>query len=128
MRRIIIAIAGVCTFVLILGFTAMAAPKPPANAAGTWKVVLIAPQGNGNATLKLKQGSGGKLTGTLQIPSASGLVTGAVSGDVVNFSSSLKMSGGQTFPSHWNATVSGNSMKGTANIGGHGGKFTATRQ
>lgn len=128
MRKIITGIAGVCTFVLVLGFAAMAAPKSPANAAGTWKMSLVAPQGNAAATLTLKQDSGGKLTGTLQIPSASGPVKGTVSGDEVDFSGSLTMPGGQTFPSHWNATISGDSMKGTANIGSHGGKWTATRQ
>ena len=128
MRKRITGIAGVCAFIFVLGFAAMAAPKLPANAGGTWKMSLIDPQGTGTATLTLKQGSGGKLTGTLQIPSASGPVKGTVSGDEVDFSVSLKMPGGQTFPSHWNATISGDSMKGTSKIGAHGGNWTATRQ
>lgn len=132
MRKTIAGIAGVCTFVLVLGFAALAAAQAPASASGKWQLSMEGPRGTFNRTLTLKQDDAGKLTGTIESnfggQQRTQQVTGTVAGDKIEFTVTFTMRNGDTRSQKYTGTISADSMKGTVDFMGNPVDWTATRQ
>lgn len=121
MRRKLVGITGVCTFILALGLAASAAAQAPPNATGTWQLATMtswigSPLGGFVQTLTLKQDLAGKLTGTLE-GRGHPQVTGSVNGNTIEFTVSFRGRNGQTSSQKYTGTISGDSMEGKANDG-----------
>lgn len=125
-----IGISGARTFIVILGFAAMAAACAPASAnlSGKWQLSMMLPPGTVTQTLMLKENNTGKLTGTVELQSGSRQVVGSVTADKIKFSVSTVTPNG-TFNQNYTGTILGNSnsMKGTLSFLGHNADWTATR-
>lgn len=111
------AVLVVCTLLLAMGMTKGALAQAPANVAGTWQMTTQGRRGNMTQTLTFKQ-DGGKLTGTMTggMNNATFDLTGTVEGSKISFTVE-RNTGRGTFTTTYNGTVSGNSIKGTADMG-----------
>jgi hypothetical protein len=96
---------------LFTGSAAMA-QGAEANVAGTWNLTMSGQRGTFEQTLKLEQ-NGGTVTGTISGRSGDTPVKGSVKGDTLTFAVTRDTPRG-TFTMDYKATVTGDSMKGTA--------------
>jgi hypothetical protein len=101
---------------------ATAAGAQNAKVDGTWKLTLQSENKPQTPTLVFTS-SGGKLTGAMKGGSEDIPITGTIDGNKITFSISPHGDGPFTFT----GTVDGDSMKGTASIGGADRDWTATR-
>ena len=118
MHRKLAGITGVYTFILALGLAAFAAAQAPANATGTWELIMTTSSsgpigGMISQTLTLKQDHAGKLTGRM----GSHRVTGSVNGDKIEFTESFRGRNGHAVSQKYTGTISGDSMKAAVNAG-----------
>ena len=114
--------------VLGLGFLAgsMAmAQDTAANVAGTWNLTMTGQRGTFEQTLKLEQ-KDDTVTGTISGRRGDSPVKGSVKGDALTFSVTRETPQG-TFTMDYKATVSGDTMKGTAGNDRFSLEFTGKR-
>ena len=104
------ALALVLGLGLFIGSVAMA--QDAANVAGTWNLSMTSQRGTFEQTLKLEQ-KGDAVTGTLSGRRGDSPVKGSVKGDTLTFSVTRETPNG-TRTMDYKATVTGDSMKGTA--------------
>jgi imidazolonepropionase-like amidohydrolase len=101
--------------------TPKADPNVKVDVAGTWSVTAETPQGKNESTLSVKKdgnGYSGSVSGG-RLPQAVSLETIELNGNVLKYSYTVDM-GGQSFKVDVEATVDGNTFKGTATAGTFG--------
>jgi hypothetical protein len=94
----------------------IAAARPQSNISGQWDLTLNAPSGTKNAKLTLKA-DGDKLSGTLGFQRGEVPVTGTITGSDIKITYSVKFQDNDMAIT-LAGTVSGDTMKGTADFGG----------
>jgi hypothetical protein len=110
-RNQLFALSLVLSLGLFTGVAAMA-QGAAATVAGTWDLTMNGQNGTFEQTLKLQE-QGGSVTGTISGRRGDSPVKGTVNGDTLTFTVTRETSQG-TFTMNYKATVSGDSMKGTA--------------
>jgi len=99
-----------------------------ADVAGTWNLTVKMSAGTGTPTLVLKQ-DGETLTGTYTGRFGTSPVKGKLSGNGIEFSSTVTGPMGGSGDVTYQGTVDGASMSGTVSLGPMGdGTFTGTKQ
>jgi hypothetical protein len=96
-----------------------------ANVAGTWNLTMTGQRGTFESTLKLEQ-KDDTVTGTISGRRGESPVKGSVKGDTLTFSVTRETSQG-TVTMDYKATVSGDTMKGTASNERFSLEFTGKR-
>jgi hypothetical protein len=109
---------------LFIGSAAMA-QGAAANVAGTWNLTMTSQRGTFEQTLKLEQ-KDDTVTGTISGRRGESPVKGSVKGDTLTFSVTRETPRG-TFTMDYKATVTGESMKGTAGNERFSMEFTGKR-
>jgi hypothetical protein len=109
---------------LFIGSVAMA-QDAAATVAGTWNLTMTGQRGTFDQTLKLEQ-KDDTVTGTISGRRGDSPVKGSVKGDTLTFSVTRDTPRG-TFTMDYKATVSGDSMKGTAGNERFSLEFTGKR-
>ena len=95
-----------------LSIASVAMAQDAANVAGAWNLTMNGRRGTFEQTLKLEQ-KGDAVTGTISGRMGDTPVKGSVKGDALTFSVTRETPRG-TFTMDYKATVTGDSMKGTA--------------
>jgi hypothetical protein len=116
--------------VLVLGLGLLTASvamaqDSAANVAGTWTLTMTGQRGTFDQTLKLEQ-KGDTVTGTMSGRRGDSPVKGSVKGDTLTFSVTRETPNG-TRTMDYKATVTGDSMKGTASNERFSLEFTGKR-
>jgi len=125
MHTLRLLIAG---FATVLGSSAALAQAAPSSStiAGTWNASMETPGGTSSFQLIL-QVKGDTLSGTVKRARGDVPLSGSVKGNVVDFGYSIDYNG-NPFTINVHATVSGDSMTGTVDLGGNGEEpFSAKR-
>ena len=119
MRTLVLAFARVVT-------AAAATPAAAQSVAGEWNASMNTPGGTREFKVLL-QVKGDSLSGTVKRPAGDVPLQGTVKGDVVTFSYVIDY-GGNALTLTVIATVTGDAMKGTIDLGGNATEaFSATR-
>lgn len=115
------------TLLTALAFVLMlTAPAAAQSIAGEWNASMNTPGGTRTFKILFKV-DGGKLTGTVKREAGDVPLTGTVSGTSVKFSYTVNYNG-NPLTLTMDATVDGDSMKGTVDFGGEAqDEFSATR-
>jgi hypothetical protein len=110
------AVVVACTLLLSMGLVKGALAQAPAKVAGKWQMSMAGRRGTMTQTLNIKQ-EGGKITGTLTgMGNRSFNLEGTVEGEKISFKVTRETGRG-TFTTTYNGAVSGDTMKGTAEMG-----------
>jgi hypothetical protein len=126
MKRLILSVLGVA--LVVAPILAQEAAKPnTVNITGTWEMTVDSPQGAMAITANFKQ-DGETLTGNHVSEMGEAPLKGTVKGVDVEYTLTLDMGGQQMTIVH-KAKVDGNTMTGSAEIGGMGTiTFTAKKK
>jgi hypothetical protein len=118
---------GAALAAVMIASTAFAQATPASAAvAGLWNASMETPGGTSAFQLDLKV-SGDTLSGTVKRARGDVALSGTVKGNVVDFSYSIDYNG-NPFTLSVHATVSGDTMTGTVDLGGNGEEpFSAKR-
>jgi hypothetical protein len=119
--------AAICAFAL--AFSMVAAAQKPVNIAGKWETSAPGRDGQTMTSTITFEQDGEKLKGTIEGgrgPAAD--LEGSVKGNKVSFKVTRQRPDGQTITVEYNATVEGDTMKGTRGFGERTQEFTATRK
>jgi hypothetical protein len=126
MKRLILLVLGMALAVAPIVAQDAAKPKP-VDITGTWDMTVESPQGTMAITANFKQ-DGETLTGTHVSEMGESPLKGTVKGADVEYTLTIDMGGQQMSIVH-KAKVDGNTMTGSADIGGMGTiTFTAKRK
>jgi imidazolonepropionase-like amidohydrolase len=100
-------------------------PADITTVSGTWALNVNSPNGALQVTLTLRQ-DGDSLSGEITSQMGTTPTNGRIRGNEVNLGFNLNMQGQQT-PATVQATVDGNSIRGSISLGGQSFDFTGTR-
>lgn len=102
--------------------------RPTINMTGRWTLNVTSPQGSQAATADLRMEPDGALSGSISSEMGSATITrGWVSGSQFNFVFSLNLGGAGPSEIVMSGTVDGNSLKGSASVGGQTMDVTGTK-
>jgi len=126
MKGMMARIAVVCALAMM--FSVVAFAQKPVNVAGKWETSSPGRDGQTQtSTITLEQ-TGDKLKGTIEGGRGGAApLEGTVTGNKVAFKVTRTRQDGQTMTIEYNATVEGDTMKGTRGSGERSGEFTAKK-
>ena len=126
MKRLV-ALMAVVALAAVPAFAQEAAKEKKVNITGTWEMTVESPQGAMTITANYKQ-EGETLTGTHVSEMGEAPLKGTVKGNEIVYTLNID-AGGQQMSIVHKATVDGDAIKGTAEIGDMGTmSFTAKRK
>jgi len=118
MRRLVVA-AAVLALAVAVPVQSQDAPKDQKiDITGTWEMTVESPQGSMVVTATYKQ-DGEKLTGSHLSEMGEAPLTGTVKGNEIEYTITID-AGGQGFSIVHKGKVDGDTIKGTADLGGMG--------
>ena len=126
MKAWTVRIAAVCAFVMLLSM--VAAAQKPVNIAGKWETSSPGRDGQTMTSTITFEQDGEKLKGSIEGgrgPAAA--LEGSSKGNKVSFKVTRQRPDGQSMTIEYNATVEGDSMKGTRGFGDRTSEFTAKK-
>jgi hypothetical protein len=126
MKAWMVRIAAVCAFVMLLSM--VAAAQKPTNIAGKWETSFTRPDGQTMTSTITFEQDGEKLKGSIEGgrgPAAA--LEGSVKGNKVTFKVTRQGRDGQSVTTEYNATVEGDTMKGTRVTGDRSSEFSAKK-
>jgi hypothetical protein len=101
--------------------------RPVANFTGRWSLTVTTPNGPVASTLDARMEPDGTLAGSISSDMGSATLTrGSVSGNTFTFAFTLNLGGNPTEIT-MSGTFEGNTLKGSANVGGQPMDVTGTR-
>ena len=125
MKGLMVRVAVVCMFAL--AFSVVAAAQKPVSIAGKWELTGQGQQGPTTSTVTFEQ-DGEKLKGNIEgARGGPAPLEGSVKGNKVTFKVTRSRPDGQTMTIEYEATVEGDSMKGTRGAGDRKSDFTAKK-
>ena len=128
MKRLMNSLVFALAFgILLIGAGKVMAADEPAKVAGTWEMTSQGQNGPMTQTLTITQ-DGGTIKGTVTGRRGDAPLEGTVTGNKVSFTVKRQTQDGDTMVIQYNATVDGDSLKGTVHSERFGDRdFTAKR-
>lgn len=126
MKVWMVRIAAVCA--VALAFSMIAAAQKPVSVAGKWEMSSAGRDGQTMTSTITFEQDGEKLKGSIEGgrgPAAP--LEGSIKGNKVSFKVTRERPDGQSMTIEYNATVEGDTMKGTRGMGDRTSEFTAKK-